>query len=84
MVAHRGRDLRSIAAGGDNAWPAAKAALAMSTPKPRPAPVMSHTFRSVMTCSSFGVRATKRPQYNSANLTSHYLDPDNSYARSFV
>src|SRR3954447_22491265 len=30
------------------AWPAASAALARSTPIPRPAPVMSHTFMSVM------------------------------------
>ena len=30
------------------AWPAARAALAMSTPMPRPAPVISTTFFSVM------------------------------------
>ena len=30
------------------AWPAASAALAMSTPMPRPAPVMSQTFLSVI------------------------------------
>jgi hypothetical protein len=30
------------------AWPAARAALAMSTPMPRPALVMNHTFLSVM------------------------------------
>src|SRR5688572_27773242 len=29
-------------------WPAPSAALAMSTPMPRPAPVMNHTFLSVM------------------------------------
>jgi hypothetical protein len=39
------------------ASPVAKAAVAMSTPKPRPASVMSHTLFSVMTCSAFGLRA---------------------------
>ena len=48
VIAHCSRNLRSIAAGGDNGVAALKAALAMSTPKPRPAPVMSQTFFSVM------------------------------------
>jgi hypothetical protein len=30
------------------AWPAPRATLAMSAPSPRPAPVISHTFLSVM------------------------------------
>ena len=37
--------LRAVAT---TAFPAATAALAMSTPMPRPAPVMNHTFLSVM------------------------------------
>ena len=37
--------LRAVAT---TAWPAARAALAMSTPMPRPAPVMNQTFLSVM------------------------------------
>ena len=35
------------------AWPAASAALAISTPKPRPAPVTNHTFLSPMSVPSF-------------------------------
>ena len=46
MRAHRGRDSRGIPALATTAWPASKAALAMSTPRPRPAPVMSQTFFS--------------------------------------
>jgi hypothetical protein len=38
-------------------WPASKTALAMSTPKPRPAPVISHTFLPVTAYSSFGSRS---------------------------
>jgi len=37
--------LRAVAT---TACPAARAALAMSTPRPRPAPVTSHTFFSVI------------------------------------
>src|SRR4051794_19057141 len=37
--------LRAVAT---TAWPAARAALAMSTPRPRPAPVMNQTFFSLM------------------------------------
>ena len=47
----------------------AKEAFAMSTPKPRPAPVMSQTFFSVMACSLFGPRATTRPKRCPENLT---------------
>src|SRR5436190_3854676 len=47
------------------AWPAATAAFAMSTPIPRPAPVMSHTFLSVillsfLLCGRARSRAQKR------------------------
>src|SRR2546429_7303823 len=40
------------------AWPAARAALAMSTPMPRPVPVMNHTFFSLMSCPPFVVSAS--------------------------
>ena len=49
VIAHCSRDLRSIAASRNNGVAGVKAALAMSTPKPRPAPVISQTFFSVMT-----------------------------------
>jgi hypothetical protein len=52
----------------------------MLTPKPRPAPVMSQTFFSVMACSSFGSRATIRSKRCPANLTprgDRRISPDN-------
>ena len=48
VVADRRRDLPGSRPVATTAWPAASAALAMSTPRPRPAPVMSQTFLSVM------------------------------------
>jgi hypothetical protein len=42
--------LRAVAT---TAWRAASAALAMSTPRPRPAPVMNQTFFSLMSVRSF-------------------------------
>ena len=49
MLAERvGDALRSLRAVATTAWPAARAAWAMSTPRPRPAPVTSHTCFSVI------------------------------------
>ena len=60
VLADRRRARVGVAAGGDDAWPAARAARAMSTPMPRPAPVMSQTFLSVMSCPVVSMRATVR------------------------
>jgi hypothetical protein len=46
------------------AFPAARAALAMSTPMPRPAPVMNQTFFSLMRCSSFHMVRSPRATFD--------------------
>src|SRR3954447_20708812 len=54
------------------AWPAASAARAMSAPMPRPAPVTSQTFVSVMSLS-FGVQEARPPAGACGGATS--LEP---------
>ena len=53
MLAEGGGDAPGLRAVATTASPAASAALAMSTPMPRPAPVMSQTFLSLMWVNFF-------------------------------
>jgi hypothetical protein len=52
VVAQGRRDLLGLRAVATSALPAANAALAMTTPMPRPAPVTNQTFWSVMRWTS--------------------------------